>query len=88
MKQDASFFEGKEAILVFIAKKLKDAQRLEAVLTEAGIDYGVEADEYRGGVVFQSARIGAFFYVLEDASVAAREVMGRNGFVPWVEEGR
>ena len=88
MKQDASFFEGKEAILVFIAKKLKDAQRLEAVFTEAGIDYGVEADEYRGGVVFQSTRIGAFFYVLPEAAEAAREVMARNGFTPWVEERR
>jgi hypothetical protein len=31
MKQDAQFFEGKEAILVYIAKRLKDALRLESI---------------------------------------------------------
>jgi len=85
MKQEASFFEGKEAVLVYIAKKLKDALRLESVLTAAGLDYGVEADEYRGGVVFRTARVGAFFYVLPESAEPAREIMGRNGFKPYEE---
>jgi len=34
MKQEASFFENREAILIYIAKKLRDATRLESVLTE------------------------------------------------------
>jgi hypothetical protein len=85
MKQEASFFENREAILIYIAKKLRDAIRLESVLTEAGLDYGVEADEYRGGVVFSSTRIGAFFYVLPDAVAAARETMERAGFKPYLE---
>ena len=54
MKQDASFFEGHEPVLIYIAKKLKDALRLEEVLAEAGVDFGVEADEYRAGVIFRS----------------------------------
>jgi hypothetical protein len=85
MKQEASFFDDREAILIYIAKKLRDATRLESVLTEAGVDYGVEADEYRGGVVFTTTRIGAFFYVLPEALAAAREVMERAGFKPFVE---
>ena len=85
MKQEASFIENREAILIYIAKKLRDATRLESVLTEAGVDYGVEADEYRGGVVFISTRIGAFFYVLPEAVAAARETMERAGFVPYLE---
>jgi len=85
MKQEASFFEDREATLIFIAKKLRDATRLESVLTEAGVDYGVEADEYRGGVVFASTRIGAFFYVLPEAVAAAREIMERAGFKPYLE---
>lgn len=80
MKQDASFFEGKEPVLVHIAKKLKDALRLEAVLTEAGVDYGVEADEYRGGVIFRSVRAGAFFYVLPESVDLAQQVMHQNGY--------
>jgi hypothetical protein len=83
MKQEASFFEDREAVLIYIAKKLKEAIRLESVLTAAGLDYGVEADEYRGGVVFTTARIGAFFYVLPEAEAMAREIMGRNGFKPY-----
>ncbi|HEX3742458.1 MAG TPA: hypothetical protein VHW09_00950 [Bryobacteraceae bacterium] len=85
MKQEASFFENREAILIYIAKKLRDAIRLESVLNEAGVDYGVETDEYRGGVVFSSTRVGAFFYVPEEAAGAAREVMERAGFKPHLE---
>jgi hypothetical protein len=35
--------------------------------------YGVEADEYRGGVIFRSVRAGAFFYVLPESVDAALE---------------
>lgn len=82
MKQDASFFEGKEPVLIYIARKLKDSLRLESLLTEASVDFGVEADEYRGGVVFRSIRIGAFFYVLPEAVEAARRVLLANGLKP------
>ncbi len=82
MKQDASFFAGKEPILIYIAKRLNDALRLENLLSAAGVDYGVEADEYRSGVVFRSVRAGAFFYVLAESVNAAHEVMHRNGYTP------
>jgi hypothetical protein len=83
MKQDASFFEGKEAVLIYIAKRLRDAIRLESVLAGAGLDFGVEADHYSGGVVFRSDRIGAFFYVLPEAVEAAHRVMQENGYRPY-----
>jgi hypothetical protein len=83
MKRDASFFEGKEPTLVYIAKKLKEALRLESVFTSAGLDYGVEADEYKGGVIFRSVRVGAFFYVLPEAVEAAHDLMQRHGFKPF-----
>lgn len=82
MKQDASFFDGHEPILIYIAKRLKDALRLESILTAAGIDYGVEPDEYKGGVLFFRVRIGAFFYVRPDAVQTAHEIMQRNGYKP------
>ena len=83
MKQDASYFEGKEPVLIYIAKKLKDALRLEGILDAAGIDYGVEADEYRAGVIFRSVRAGAFFYVLGETLPAAQQVMRQNGYQPY-----
>jgi hypothetical protein len=87
MRQDASFFESKDPVLIYIAKKLNDALRLERVLTDAGVVYAVEADEYQGGVVFPSARTGAFFYVLEEAVGAAHEAMRRHGFTPHAGTG-
>ena len=83
MKQDASFFEGKEAILVYIAKRLRDALKLEAILAEAGLDYGVEADHYSGGMIFKSPRVGAFFYVLPEAVEATHRIMQANGYRPY-----
>jgi len=82
MKQDVSFFENKEAVLIYIAKRLRDALRLERILTEAGLDYGVEADEYRGGIIFHGVRTGAFFYVLPGNVNAAHDIMRRNGYKP------
>jgi hypothetical protein len=88
VRQEADFFEGKEPTLIYIAKKLRDALRLEELLAVAGVDYGVEADEYRGGVVFRSVRVGAFFYVLPETVAAAHEVMLRHGYRPYVPEGQ
>ena len=86
MKQDPDFFEGKEPTLIYIAKKLKEALALEQVLSEAGVDYGVEPDRYKGGFVFQTERIGAFFYVLEEAAEAARQVLTTHGYRPYEPE--
>jgi hypothetical protein len=85
MKQEAGFFEGKEPVLIYIGKRLKDALRLEEVLTTSGIDYGVEADEYRGGIIFRTVRAGAFFYVLPNAVESAHAAMAKHGFKPYIE---
>lgn len=86
MKQEAAWFEGRDPQLIYIAKRLQDAQRLEEVLGQSGIDYGVEPDEYQGGVIFRRTRIGAFFYVAPEAVEQAVAIMRENGFrVPRVE---
>ena len=66
--------------LIYIAKKLKEALRLESALTESGIEYAVEPDKYSCGVLFMSERIGAFFYVLPESLQQAREIMRQHGF--------
>ncbi|MGB7758654.1 MAG: hypothetical protein WBL61_02435 [Bryobacteraceae bacterium] len=83
MKQEAAFFDGKEPVLIYVAKRLRDALKLEALLTESGLDYGVEADEYRGGIIFAATRTGAFFYVLPESEAAAAEIMRRGGYKPY-----
>lgn len=85
MKQDASFFEGTDPVLVYIARRLKDALRLEELFVQAGVDFGVEADEYRAGVVFRTVRAGAFFYVLSETVESAHSVMRLHGYTPYVE---
>ena len=80
MKQEAAWFEGRDPQLIYIAKRLRDAQRLEEALTIAGIDYGVEPDEYQGGVIFRRTRVGAFFYVLPEAVEQTSVLMSENGF--------
>jgi hypothetical protein len=82
MKQDATFFGDREAVLVYIAKRLPDALRLETALTEGGVDYGVQVEEYMGGVIFRRARAGAFFYVLPESLEAAHRVMRSHGYKP------
>jgi len=80
MRREASFFGDQELDLIYIAKKLKEALRLESALTESGVEYAVEPDKYSGGVIFRSERVGAFFYVQPDAAQRAREVMEQHGF--------
>src|SRR5437763_898468 len=82
MRQEPSFLEGQEPVLVYIAKRLNEALRLESIFSNAGVDYGVEADEYRGGFIFQRVRTGAFFYVLPDAAETARRLLVENGYRP------
>jgi hypothetical protein len=82
MRKDSDSFQGREMVLVYIAKKLKDALALETVLTEAAIDYAVETDHYTGGVIFRSQRVGAFFYVPSETAEATRLLMTDRGYKP------
>lgn len=83
MRQEPEFFGDQEMDLLFIAKKLRHALALEEALTQAGIDYAVEVDEYQGGVIFRTTRQGAFVYVLPQAIEKAREVTRAAGFTPF-----
>jgi len=83
MKREASYFANQEPVLIYIAKRLKEALRLEEILTQGGVDFGVEADEYRAGVIFRSVRAGAFFYVLQDQVGGAHDLMRRHGYKPY-----
>jgi len=88
MRREADYFEDREMDLVYIAKKLDEALRLESALTESGVDYAVETDKYSGGIIFRHERVGAFFYVLPDALDQARSAMQQHGFrfPEWMEE--
>ena len=69
--------------LVYIAKKLKEALALEDLLTAVGIEYHVEPDTYRGGLIFAAERIGAFFYVHPEDVTQTHEVLTKNSYKPY-----
>jgi hypothetical protein len=80
MRLSAEEFAGREPRLLYIAKKLREAKHVEALLTGRGIDYLVETDTYLGGMVFVSERVGAFFYVDEPCWPQAAAALRGQGF--------
>lgn len=76
MRREPDFFgDGADLILVYIARKLNEALAVEALFTQAGLDYLVEPDKYQGGIIFRTERTGAFFYVAPENQTNARELL-------------
>jgi hypothetical protein len=88
MRREPDYFGEQELALIYIAKKLKEALALEAVLTAAGVEYLVEPDTYTGGIIFRSHRIGAFFYVAPETEELAERLMAEHGYKPHEPLGR
>ncbi len=80
MRQGSEFFGDQELVLIYVAKRLKEALKLEERLTEAGLDYLVEPDKYSGGIIFRTERVGAFFYVAPGDEQTARALLARHGY--------
>jgi len=83
MRQDPAAFGDQELALIYIARKLNDALRVEEALTAAGVDYAVEADHYSAGFIFRRQRVGAFVYVAPGSEQRARAVLRQARFVPF-----
>ncbi len=82
MRREPDYFGDQDLVLVYVAKKLREALKLEALLTEASVEYLVEPDRYVGGLIFRTERVGAFFYVAPDAEGGARHLLESNGYRP------
>lgn len=86
VRQEPDFFGDRELVLLYIAKKLKEALALERLLTDSGLDYLVEPDQYSGGLIFRSERVGAFFYVAPENEVTARQALHAGGYRPYAAQ--
>jgi hypothetical protein len=82
MRREPGYFGDQELALIYVAKRLREALKLEGLLTQAGVEYLVEPDRYSGGIVFRTERVGAFFYVAPEAEPAARQVLAGHGYRP------
>jgi prenyltransferase beta subunit len=86
MRRDPEFFGEAELDLVYMARRLRDALKLEALLTEAGIEYLVETGSYTGGFLMRRELTGAFFYVAPSDLIRARDVLLTNRYRPYERE--
>ncbi|MDQ2775367.1 MAG: hypothetical protein M3Y57_10700 [Acidobacteriota bacterium] len=86
MRREPEFFDDAELTLVYMARRLRDALKLEGLFTDAGIEYAVETGTYTGGIIMRRDLTGAFFYVQEEAVEKAREVLVQNRYKPYVPE--
>jgi hypothetical protein len=79
MRREPEFFEDKELVLVYMARRLKDALAVEELLNEASVDYALETGPYLSGLLFRTTKTGVFFYVLPDKEEHARSVLEKTG---------
>lgn len=86
MRRDSDFFEEAELDLVYMARRLPDALRLEELLTAVGIDYLVETGMYSAGFIMRRELTGAFFYVAPAQLAFTRDFLQRNGYKPYTED--
>jgi len=86
MRQEPDFFGEAELDLIYMARRLRDALKLEGFLTGAGVEYLVETGTYTGGFLFKRDLTGAFFYVAPGDREKACTVLSQNGMKPYLGE--
>ncbi len=72
-----------ELPLLYLSKRLREALKIEALLTAQNIDYLVEAGPYTGGFLFRRQLTGAYFYVAEVDLTRARQILSASGYTPY-----
>jgi hypothetical protein len=80
MRIDPQEYNSEELDLIYIAAAVDEGQQVEAILDEHGIDYAIQVEQYRSGVIFASVRAGAFFYVQADVAERSREILQQRGY--------
>mgnify|MGYP001240627651 CR=1 FL=1 len=88
VRRDPEFFGEAELDLVYMARRLRDALKLETLLTEGGVDYLVETGSYTGGLLMRRELTGAFFYVASSELPRARELLLKNRYTPYERDSR
>ena len=86
MRQDVEFFGDAELDLIFMARRLRDALKIEKLLDNAGIDYMVETGTYTAGFLVKRDLAGAFFYVAPADVDNGCAVLAQNGYKPYDPE--
>jgi len=87
-KLESEKFSGREAARVYLAGRVREAERVEKLLTNQGIDYVVEVEPYAKRLLgfFPSEYAGAAFYVLSGQAAQVRAALRAGGLVEGLEE--
>jgi hypothetical protein len=83
VRREIEYFRDTELDLIYMARRLRDALRLEDLLTAAGIEYLVETGTYIGGLLIKRDLAGAFFYVPPADVERTRELLIQNRYKPY-----
>jgi hypothetical protein len=83
MRRDPEYFGEAELALLYMARRLPDALRLEKLLDANEVDYLIETGTYTGGMLIRRDLTGAFFYVGPSTIENARELLLSNGYKPY-----
>jgi hypothetical protein len=77
---DPEELEDRQSELIFIARRIREAERVEALLTEEGIDYALAFEPFLHGGIFGIMTLtGVGFYVLSGQAPYCRELLGQHG---------
>lgn len=83
MQRESDYFGDQELPLLYMSRRLSDAQRLEKLLTDNNVEYLVETGTYTGGLLFARELTGAFFYVAPADLESARRLLLENRYKPY-----
>jgi hypothetical protein len=85
---DLDEFPGEALVRVYLAGELREAKRVESVLTEWGIDYTVEVERYRKQLLgfFPCVYTGAGFFVRPAEAALARSSLLEAGLRAGIQD--
>ena len=83
---DSSDFANRETCLIFLARNVREATRVEALLNGQEIDYTIELERYVTGIIVASERSGLGFHVLAGQAEFCRALLRPRFRVGVVEE--
>lgn len=86
MRRESEHFGNVELDLLYMARRLKEALKLEEILTAAGVDYLIETGTYTAGFLMKRDLTGAFFYVAPNDLAASQSLLSENQFQPYAPE--
>jgi hypothetical protein len=79
MRREPDFYGEEELILVYLARRLRDALAVEKIFEASGLDYALETGPYQSGLLFRSSKVGVYFYVRPQDAAQALTSLSKHG---------